>query len=166
MILAARMSWAREAERRAMRTVGSNNSPSPNGRSRRKAASSRPSSMPLKFDIRSDFAEGREVQKRIMDDVERLGFDDHSTFAIKLAVEEALINAIKHGNQLDPAKKVHIQAKVTPKRFEIVIEDEGEGFQRSEVPDPCADENLCKCSGRGILLIENFMNIVRWTRGG
>jgi len=122
--------------------------------------------MPLKFDIRSDFAEGREVQKRIMDDVERLGFDDHSTFAIKLAVEEALINAIKHGNQLDPAKKVHIQAKVTPKRFEITIEDEGKGFARQEVPDPTADENVCKCSGRGILLIENFMNVVRWTRGG
>ena len=165
-----------------MRTAGSNNSP--NGRSRKPVrgsrrgggGSARPergstkaksnSSAPLKFEIRSDFAEGREVQKRIMDDVERSGFDDHSTFAIKLALEEALINAIKHGNKLDPAKKVHIEAKVTPKRFEIVIEDEGQGFDRTDVPDPTAEENLCKCSGRGILLIEAFMNRVQWTRGG
>jgi serine/threonine-protein kinase RsbW len=153
-----------------MRTVGSNNSP--NGRSRKgagaksAAALSAKKGSPLKFDIRSDFAEGREVQKRIMNDVERSGFDDHSSFAIKLALEEALINAIKHGNNLDPSKKVHIEAKVTPKRFEIVIEDEGKGFDRSEVPDPTADDNLCKCSGRGILLIEAFMNRVQWTRGG
>ncbi len=159
-----------------MRTMGSNSSP--NGRPRKHAGAngaagakgSAPKSpgpgRPLKFDIRSVFEEGREVQKRIMDDIERLGFDDHSTFAIKLALEEALINAIKHGNKLDPAKKVHIEAKVTPRRFEIIIEDEGNGFKRGDVPDPTAAENLCNCSGRGILLIEAFMNRAQWTRGG
>ena len=149
-----------------MRTAGSNNSP--NGRSPRSrdGKSKAGASAPLKFEIRSDFSEGREDQKSIMENVERSGFDDHSTFAIKLAVEEALINAIKHGNKLDPGKKVHIEAKVTPRRFEIVIEDEGQGFERTDVPDPTSEENLCKCSGRGILLIEAFMNRVQWTRGG
>src|SRR5437016_4182448 len=122
--------------------------------------------LPLKFDITSTFSEGREVQKRITDDVERLGFDSHSQFAIKLALEEALINAIKHGNKLDPRKKVHVEAKVTPRQAEIVIEDEGPGFDRNCVPDPTADENLCKCSGRGILLIESFMDKVQWSHGG
>ena len=121
---------------------------------------------PLKFTIASDLAAGRDVQKRILDDVARLGFNSQSHFAIKLALEEALINAIKHGNRLDPKKKVHIEAKGSPKKFEITIEDEGPGFKRDDVPDPTADENLEKCSGRGILLMEAYMNSVHWSRGG
>lgn len=121
---------------------------------------------PLKFTIPSDFAAGRDVQKRILDDVSRLGFNSHCQFAIKLALEEALINAIKHGNRLDPKKKVHIEAKVTSKQLEITIEDEGPGFTRGDVPDPTREENLEKCSGRGILLIEAYMNSVQWSRGG
>ncbi len=122
--------------------------------------------LPLRFEIPSDFAAGRKVQKRILDNVARSGFDSHSAFAIRLALEEALVNAIKHGNKLDPKKKVHIEAKVTPKRAEIVVEDEGPGFCRTTVPDPTSDENVCKITGRGILLIEAFMNRVRWSHGG
>src|SRR4051812_25838854 len=121
---------------------------------------------PLKFTIPSKFEAGREVQKRIPDDVTRVGFNSHSQFAIKLALEEALINAIKHGNRLDPKKKVHIEAKVSPKQVDITIEDEGPGFSRGDVPDPTLEENLEKCSGRGILLIEAYMSSVQWSNGG
>jgi len=121
---------------------------------------------PLKFTIPSKFEAGREVQKRILDDVTRVGFNSHSQFAIKLALEEALINAIKHGNRLDPKKKVHIEAIVSPKQLEITIEDEGPGFHRGDVPDPTLEENLEKCSGRGILLIEAYMSSVQWSNGG
>jgi serine/threonine-protein kinase RsbW len=121
---------------------------------------------PLTFTIASDFLAGRDVQKRILDDVTRLGYNSQSQFAIKLALEEALINAIKHGNRFDPKKKVHIEAKVSPKQFEVTIEDEGPGFRRGTIPDPTLEENLEKCSGRGILLMEAYMNSVRWTRGG
>ena len=121
---------------------------------------------PLSFTIRSDFAAGHDVQKRILDAVERAGFNSQSTFAIKLALEEALINAIKHGNKLDRKKSVHIEATVSPNITEITIEDEGPGFDRSSVPDPTLEENLDKCSGRGILLMEAYMNRVEWTRGG
>lgn len=120
---------------------------------------------PITFTITSDY-QGREVQDRILADVQRCGYDDQSTFAIKISLEEALINAIKHGNKRDPAKKVFVQAKITPKRAEIVIEDEGPGFARETVPDPTAEENLCKCSGRGILLMETYMNSVKWTKNG
>jgi serine/threonine-protein kinase RsbW len=116
--------------------------------------------------IPSNFAASREVQKRILDDVTRGGFNSQSAFAIKLALEEALTNAIRHGNRLDPAKKVRVSATVTPQKAEIVIEDEGVGFRRHEVPDPTLDENLERCSGRGILLIESYMNEVKWSRGG
>jgi serine/threonine-protein kinase RsbW len=116
--------------------------------------------------IPSDFIAGRDVQKRILDDVAAAGYNAEATFAIKLALEEALINAIKHGNKLDPGKKVRVWAKVTPATCEIHVEDEGPGFDRKSVPDPTAEENIEKCSGRGILLMEAYMNSVAWDRGG
>ncbi len=118
------------------------------------------------FTISSDFNDARDVQKRILDDVEHAGFNSQSQFAIKLALEEAMINAIKHGNKLDRAKKVRVNAMVSPAQAEIIIEDEGPGFARQFVPDPTLDENLEKCSGRGILLIEAYMTTAEWTNGG
>ncbi len=120
----------------------------------------------MTFKIPSNFEAGHEVQRQILEDVKRAGFNQHCFFAIKLALEEALVNAIKHGNRLDPGKTVVITASVTPRRAEIMVEDQGAGFNRSGVPDPTCDENIEKCSGRGILLIESYMNRVRWDRGG
>src|SRR3954451_9723891 len=105
----------------------------------------------MRFEFASDFDTGCAVQAEILREVERHGFNHNSLFATRLALEEALVNAIKHGNKLDPAKKVIVEARVSPERVEIEIEDQGPGFERSAVPDPTADENLCKCSGRGIL---------------
>ena len=121
---------------------------------------------PLVFTIPSDLAASRDVHKTIMDRVEAQHYDEQSTFAIRLALEEGLMNAIKHGNKLDPKKTVHVEAKVTPKATEITIEDQGKGFHREEVPDPCAEENLLKCSGRGILLMEAYMDEVKYSQGG
>ncbi|MEA2710553.1 MAG: serine/threonine-protein kinase RsbW [Phycisphaerales bacterium] len=121
---------------------------------------------PLHFTIRSDVAASRDVHKSIMDRVEAQHYDEQSTFAIRLALEEGLMNAIKHGNKLDPKKTVHVEAKVTPKSTEIIIEDQGKGFHREAVPDPCAEENLLKCSGRGILLMEAYMDKVEYSHGG
>ena len=81
-------------------------------------------------------------------------------------MEEALVNAIKHGNKLDPDKRVMIDATISPNEAEISIEDEGPGFDRGSVPDPLAEENLEKPSGRGILLIESYMSQVKWDHGG
>ena len=123
---------------------------------------------PLTFTINSDFEAGkhRAVQTRILREVEKRGYDAGSVFAIRLSLEEALINAMKHGNKLDPRKTVHVEARVTPKQTEIVIEDQGPGFDRSSVPDPTKEENLEKCSGRGILLMESYMNSVSWSKNG
>jgi len=120
----------------------------------------------LRFIIPSVFAQGHEVQKRIMAEVEKHHYCENAAFAIKLAVEEALINAIKHGNKLDPHKTVSVEASVTPTRAEIIIEDQGAGFDRTKVPDPRADENLERLHGRGILLMEAYMNKVQWLKGG
>lgn len=120
----------------------------------------------LRFTIPSDFAASNAPQQQIMDEVEHLGYAPGPLFAIKLALEEAVVNAIKHGNKYDPRKKVFIEAKVSPRCTEIVVEDEGPGFNRCCVPDPRCDENLQKCSGRGILLIEAYMTSVKWSNHG
>ena len=123
-------------------------------------------SQPLRFIIPSDFANGREVQKKILDEVERRGYVPDALFAIKLALEEALINAIKHGNKMDRSKTVRIEAAIGDDETQLVVEDEGPGFDRASVPDPTADENLERLHGRGILLMEAYMDNVQWTRGG
>ncbi len=138
---------------------------------RGKAAPRRPAPAPrsdlkLKVTIPSNFVAGREVQKKILDAVDRAGFNSQSAFAIKLALEEALVNAIKHGNRLDPDKTVKIEAIVTPTQAEIIIEDQGPGFDRACVPDPTRVENIEKCSGRGILLMEAYMSGIEWSRNG
>jgi serine/threonine-protein kinase RsbW len=116
--------------------------------------------------IASDYGDAREVQRLIRDEVERAGFDPDSQFAIKLALEEALINAIKHGNKLDKRKNVQVEWRISAAAAEITIEDEGPGFDRKDVPNPTDEPNLEKLTGRGILLIESYMTDVQWSNGG
>jgi serine/threonine-protein kinase RsbW len=81
-------------------------------------------------------------------------------------VEEALVNAIKHGNGLNPSKKVRIAYHVRAEHFEIVVADEGPGFDPDEVPDPTAPENLERCCGRGLMLMRHYMSEVAFNRRG
>lgn len=124
------------------------------------------SAEPMRFVIPSDLERGREVQETILRACRAAGFDEDAFFAVKLALDEAVTNAIKHGNKLDPSKKVVVVAAVTPQRAEIEVSDQGPGFERSNVPDPTAEENLDKCSGRGLLLIEAYMSKVTWSEDG
>jgi serine/threonine-protein kinase RsbW len=90
------------------------------------------------------------------------GWTESEQFAIKLAVEEAVVNAVKHGNELDPDKRVRIGYTITGDRFDIRIEDEGPGFNPADVPDPTTDEGRERPCGRGLLLINGFMDEVRY----
>src|SRR4051794_19501528 len=90
----------------------------------------------LRFTIKSVFVEAQRVQKAILTEVEMHRFSEQSAFAIKLALEEALINAVKHGNKFADDKQVQVWATVTHEQAEITIEDEGAGFARHDVPDP------------------------------
>jgi serine/threonine-protein kinase RsbW len=118
------------------------------------------------FDITSDYAAAARVLDAVVLAVEKKGYDADSVFGIKLALDEALVNAIKHGNKLDHTKCVRIDVKMTPRRLEIEVEDQGKGFDRKMVPDPREAANIEKPSGRGILLIESYMNKVQWKHGG
>ena len=121
---------------------------------------------PMVFVIPSDPTATRDVQQQVVGRAQAMGYGEQDVFAIRLALEEGMMNAIKHGNKLDRSKTVRIEAKVTPAIVEITVEDQGSGFQRTAVPDPCCEENLLKCSGRGILLMEAYMDKVQYSRGG
>jgi serine/threonine-protein kinase RsbW len=110
--------------------------------------------------IPSDPAEARRVQDDIERALKAFRFDDREIFSIKLALEEALVNAIKHGNQMDRSKSVHISYRVNHDRFDIHIADEGGGFDPEDVPDPMAAENLERPCGRGLLLMRHYMTEV------
>ena len=101
-----------------------------------------------------------------MQDVVACGFDDETAFAVRISLEEAIVNAIRHGNKQDATKRVRIESVVTPDEVAVSVEDEGLGFDRGRIPDPTATENLCRPNGRGILLIESYMDAVRWERDG
>lgn len=120
----------------------------------------------LHFVFPSEFARMRDVQGELMAAVAQHGFDDDASHAIRLALEEALINAIKHGNGGDTSKKVTVDATVTDKVAEFTITDQGKGFDRADVPDPTDEANLEKTSGRGLLLIETYMTDVKYRDKG
>ncbi len=116
--------------------------------------------------IPNDTAAALEVQERIVCRLEELGYPARDVFGCRLALEEALVNAIKHGNDNDPSKSVRIECRLGADRFEIEIEDEGPGFEPEDVPDPTAEENLEKPSGRGIMLMCAFMTRVDYQGRG
>jgi serine/threonine-protein kinase RsbW len=116
--------------------------------------------------IPSDAGAGHAVQERILGLIESVPFDDRDVFGIRLALEEAIVNAIKHGNGMDPDKTVRISCRVTQESVRVEVEDEGEGFVIEEVPDPTADENLERPCGRGIMLMRAFMTEISFNSRG
>lgn len=112
--------------------------------------------------IPSDPAEARRIQDQIEQLLHSRRVHDRDIFSIKLALEEALVNAIKHGNQMDRSKCVRISYQLRPDRFEVHISDEGPGFDPGDVPDPTAAENLERPCGRGLMLMRHYMSQVAY----
>jgi serine/threonine-protein kinase RsbW len=89
------------------------------------------------------------------------GFDEDEVMQIAMAVREAAVNAVLHGNAYDPGKKVTLDFERTGRDLVITIRDQGAGLDPDKIPDPLAPENLLKTSGRGIFLIRSFMDEVQ-----
>lgn len=122
---------------------------------------------PRELSIPSDLEEARRVQLDIERELqESTHFSETEIFSIKLALEEAIVNAIKHGNQMDRTKKVRVAYRVLPSQFDIRIADEGPGFDPLDVPDPTAPENLERPCGRGLLLMRHYMSVIEYVGAG
>ena len=98
--------------------------------------------------------------------VEKVGIIDSESSNLFIALDEAFVNAVKHGNQFDTKKNIRITAEISTKEARFTVEDEGEGFDVNSIPDPRDPENLFKSSGRGVLLIHNIMDEVKYNKRG
>jgi serine/threonine-protein kinase RsbW len=107
-----------------------------------------------------------DVCKEILTKLEEHNFDKDDTFAVHLTLEEAFLNAVKHGNKNDPTKKVKIDYSVNAEKVEITITDEGSGFEPESVSDPRFGEGLYEPGGRGLLLMNSYMDIVKYSEHG
>jgi len=116
--------------------------------------------------IPSDMLAVRQPEREILQIMRRFGYPEQTVFAVKLALEEALINAIRHGNRNDLNRYVTVRYDVNPARTVVVVADEGDGFRPEQVPDPTTSENISKPCGRGIMLMRAYMDEVRYSRKG
>jgi serine/threonine-protein kinase RsbW len=102
----------------------------------------------------------------VAEEMAAAGYPEADRFGLRLAMEEAIVNAIRHGNRGDPSRRVLVRFQVEPDQVLAEIEDEGEGFDPTHVPDPRAAENWERASGRGLLLMRHYTTWLRYNRIG
>lgn len=107
-----------------------------------------------------------QIIKILLDQLEASDWTRKDVFGIHMSMEEAILNAIRHGNQCSADKKVHVLIEISADRFYAKITDEGGGFDPSKVPDPTLEENLGRTSGRGVVLMKNFVDEIAYNEKG
>ncbi|MES1213435.1 MAG: ATP-binding protein [Singulisphaera sp.] len=116
--------------------------------------------------IPSDNGAGKRVLDEILGQLAAHEWSERDIFSVHLALEEALVNAIKHGNRCDVSKSVHVLCELSKDRLRVRIEDEGPGFNPDQVPDCTGADRLEMPCGRGVLLMRSFMNSVEFSDKG
>jgi serine/threonine-protein kinase RsbW len=114
------------------------------------------------FKLSSTMESVEEVEAAADQMAVEAGLDEDQRFHIAMAVREAAINAVLHGNDYDPARQIEVSLENTGKDLMITIADQGRGFDPGKVPDPLAKENLLRGTGRGIFLIRSLMDEVHF----
>jgi serine/threonine-protein kinase RsbW len=109
---------------------------------------------------------GSQIQTTLLELAKASEFGERQLFGIQLSLEEAIANAIKHGNKLNQSKFVRIECDISPTEVIFVIEDEGEGFDPAGVPDPTLPEYIEEPNGRGVFLMREMMTDVSWNDRG
>ena len=104
------------------------------------------------------------VQRLVTDATREYGLSEDFAYWMELTICESMINAIRHGNQCDPSKKAHLKISLVGPQIEVIVEDQGHGFNLGDLADPTETKNLLKPSGRGILIIRSFMDEVDISR--
>jgi len=116
----------------------------------------------MSFSLNSTMESVSEVEAAADKLAESAGLDEDQRFQLGMAVREAAVNAVLHGNEYDPAKKIAVSLENTGKSLVISVADEGKGLDPDTLPDPLAPENLLRGTGRGIFLIRSFMDEVHF----
>jgi serine/threonine-protein kinase RsbW len=120
----------------------------------------------IDIELPSDISLMNTVLEYLLDRVDKIGLVKAEQSNLFVALDEAFVNAIKHGSRNDPTKLVRITAELSPREAIFTVEDEGDGFDVREIPDPCDPANLFKSTGRGVLLIYNIMDEVEYSERG
>ena len=120
----------------------------------------------MKFKIPSDFERVKEVSNKILQCLNKKQLNESFISDLKLACEEAMINAIKHGNKAEINKTVSVNCDITEDAVVVAVEDEGQGFDYRNLSDPTKDKNLLKIKGRGLFLIRKIMDKVEFNSKG
>src|SRR3977135_2486285 len=100
------------------------------------------------------------VQCLVTDAAREYELSDDFAYWLELTICESMINAIRHGNHCDPSKTARLKISMIGSQIEIIVEDQGPGFNITDLADPTETKNLLKPSGRGILIIRSFMDEV------
>jgi serine/threonine-protein kinase RsbW len=116
----------------------------------------------ISYTLDSSLASVNKVEQTAEEYAERAGFDEDTVPNIAMAVREAAVNAVLHGNAYDPDKHITAAFETTPDDLIIRISDQGAGLNPETIPDPLAPENILRGSGRGIFLIRAFMDEVNF----
>jgi serine/threonine-protein kinase RsbW len=120
----------------------------------------------LKMVLGSDLSELGKVEEFVDQIVNASQADEELTGSIMLLLSEAATNGIIHGNKQIPGKEVILEARISDTQVIITITDEGDGFNPEEVPDPLAEQNLLKPSGRGLYLMREYADDVQYNEKG
>lgn len=118
------------------------------------------------FRINSALKNISSVIKELNKKWETAGIDEQTIFSLRLALEEALANAVKHGNRCKQELPVDVTCRILPTSVELEVKDQGEGFNHEAVSDPTSQRAICEPGGRGILLMRKLMDTVIFGDGG
>jgi serine/threonine-protein kinase RsbW len=116
--------------------------------------------MRVSYRLESNLESVNQAEQAATEMAAKAGFDEEDVSRISMAVREATVNAVLHGNHYDPKKRISVVFENTGGKLVLKVADEGPGLDLSKLPDPLAPENLLKQSGRGIFLIKAFMDEV------
>jgi serine/threonine-protein kinase RsbW len=120
----------------------------------------------ISVDLPSERGASRRITDELLEQLGHHGWSPSDIFAIHLAAEEAIVNAIVHGNRLDPRRTVHVECMVSAETARIEVTDEGEGFDPGAVPDCTQEDRLDRPSGRGVMLMRSFMTRIEYNAKG
>jgi serine/threonine-protein kinase RsbW len=112
----------------------------------------------LERELESTLESVDSAEQIVLAEAQALGLDDDDLYRVGIAIRECMVNAVVHGNRYNSRKKVHLKVERTADRLTVVVGDEGDGFDPNAVPDPLAGENLLRGSGRGVMLMQSFMD--------